>query len=325
MTLTTLKIVYDDNFKTFITDILTNPHKISIQKILNLCGILYKHYFNEKKDTPSIEILSNYSYKFSYSKKFVIISSNVNFDFKTNKSFINYNLSNNSDYKHYCFDKDNNIFYSENCFYFLKDLLFSNKIVDKRKQFLNFIDIFILYYEEEQNSFYVSTNPEIEDIFTNDFIQKTIIEESFFIKNVRIPKWLYCDRPENLVIDKYILLLNADIKAEFIKKAGIEKLLSFGIVVDTYENYPDNEWWAKSEYKLVDMHKVIPPIKAFTVSGKQIILESWEYAPFLHMKNQTTGVIHLEGVNPKCLNLYDALKMRYKGLNLPKFEIKDIK
>lgn len=43
------------------------------------------------------------------------------------------------------------------------------------------------------------------------------------------------------------------------------------------------------------------------------------------MKNQTTGVYHLEGIHPSCRTLYDALKMRYNGLNIKDFEIKDIK
>lgn len=136
---------------------------------------------------------------------------------------------------------------------------------------------------------------------------------------------MYCSPPEELNIDNYIILRNADVKAEFIKKAGMDKLLSFGKIVDTYENYPGNEWWAKSEYKLIDMHEVVPPQKFYYEWSQTVKLKPCKYAPFLYMKNQTTGIIHLEGIHPSCRNLYDALKMRYNGLNLPIVEIKDIK
>ena len=113
--------------------------------------------------------------------------------------------------------------------------------------------------------------------------------------------------------------------AFFCIKAGIEKFIRRGEIVDTWENYPDNEWWAKSEYKLIDMRKIF--FKYIRTSGSGRILESqnYDYAPFLYMKNQTTGEYHLEGVSPDCRNLYDALKMRYKDLNLPAYEVKDIK
>ncbi len=98
-----------------------------------------------------------------------------------------------------------------------------------------------------------------------------------------------------------------------------------GIIIDTYENYPENEWWAKSEYKLIDMKNVIPPTELRDEFLNETKYKPVKYAPFLCMKNQTTGVYHLEGVSPKCKNLYDALKMRYKDLNLPEYDIKDIK
>lgn len=73
------------------------------------------------------------------------------------------------------------------------------------------------------------------------------------------------------------------------------------------------------------MSAVLPPQKIFYSLTGNVRYKKWRYAPFISTKNQTTGVYHLEGVNPKCRNLYDALKMRYKGLNLPKYEIQNIK
>lgn len=103
-----------------------------------------------------------------------------------------------------------------------------------------------------------------------------------------------------------------------------------GTVIDSYENYPDNEMWAKSEYKIIDMQKIIPARERIHRFGNVISIsrgraKPFTYAPFLYMKNQTTGVYHLEGIHPRCKTLYDAIKMRYKGLNIKAFEIKDIK
>ena len=144
----------------------------------------------------------------------------------------------------------------------------------------------------------------------------------YFINDIEVPKWLYVTPANELNPKDYMLLKNADIKAEFVKKIGIDKLIELGTVVDSYENYPDNEMWAKSEYKIIDMSDIK---LAKVVSNIGRPLEFFEYAPYLYMKNQTTGVYHLEGLHPRCKTLYDAIKMRYNGLNIKDYDIKDIK
>ena len=121
---------------------------------------------------------------------------------------------------------------------------------------------------------------------------------------------------ENLKPETYKFIKNIDARSDFLQKIGIDKMLQYGTVVDTYENYPDNEMRAKSEYKIIDMNILIQ-------HGH--VIEYQSYAPYLYMKNQTTGVYHLEGIHPRCRTLYDATKMRYNGLNIKYFEIKDIK
>ncbi len=87
-----------------------------------------------------------------------------------------------------------------------------------------------------------------------------------------------------------------------------------------------NEMWAKSEYKIIDIHKIIPPRRKQNQNGHDRgVAQRFSYAPFLYMKNQTTGVYHLEGIQPRCKTLYDAIKMRYNGLNIKDYDIKDIK
>ena len=147
-------------------------------------------------------------------------------------------------------------------------------------------------------------------------------KERYFFRNLEIPKWLYVTPAEELNPKDYLLLENADVKSEFIKKIGIIKLLEFGTEIDSYENYPDNEMWAKSKYKIYDMSNLKIP-KSVDSMGR--VLEYYTYAPFLYMKNQTTGVYHLEGIHPRCKTLYNAIKMRYNGLNIKDYEIKDIK
>lgn len=319
-----LEVKYNPLFIQFIKDKLLGNQNISIPKIMNMCGEFYNLFLNKYNRIPSVEIYNDYPYKSSYwLKKFIIISVSINIDFPQEKEYINYNLGNDKNCRYFGFDTINNLFCSEKSFYFIYDL-FSSNLADKLSKFASFIDIITVYYDEESSSFYVSTTPKEEDIFKDDIINGSL-KETFSINRIHVPKWLYCKKPEDLTINDYITLNNADVKAEFVKKAGIDKLLSLGKVVDSYENYPENEWWAKSEYKLIDMHKVVPPKKIRYKWLNTTKLEPWTYAPFLYMKNQTTGVIHLEGINPKCQNLYDALKMRYKGLNLPKFEIKNIK
>lgn len=151
-------------------------------------------------------------------------------------------------------------------------------------------------------------------------------KEKYFFGRIEVPKWLYVTTAEELNPKDYLLLENADVRAEFVRKIGIDRLVELGTVIDTYENYPDNEMWVKSEYKIIDMHEIIPPRKTVNQFGNKIgNAKPFTYAPFLYMKNQTTGVYHLEGVHPRCRTLYDAIKMRYNGLNIKDFEIKDIK
>ena len=98
-----------------------------------------------------------------------------------------------------------------------------------------------------------------------------------------------------------------------------------GKLIDSYENYPENEWWAKSEYKLIDMKRILIQKVTKNFNTGKTYTANYDYAPFLFMKNQTTGEYYLEGVSPNCRDLYDAIKMRYKGLDLPSYEIQDIK
>lgn len=206
------------------------------------------------------------------------------------------------------------------------------KLSEENQKFWNWFqksfDVVAMYYDKDTNTCHVIKKPDewkIEDNNTKMYYRYGN-KERYFFRKLEVPKWIYVTTAEELNPKDYLLLDNADVKAEFIKKIGIDKFVELGTAIDSYENYPDNEMWAKSEYKIIDMHEIIPPRKLVDRWGnKQGNSKPYEYAPFLYMKNQTTGAYHLEGIHPRCKTLYDAIKMRYNGLNISNYEIKDIK
>jgi hypothetical protein len=119
----------------------------------------------------------------------------------------------------------------------------------------------------------------------------------YFLNGVRVSEYLATTPEEQLDIQKFHDIKNADERTEFVRKYGIDRMLEFGKKIDSYENYND-EWFTKSEYELYDMAE---------------LFEGVEYAPHIKMTNQTTGVYHVEAVSPKCNTIYEALKERFGG------------
>jgi hypothetical protein len=125
----------------------------------------------------------------------------------------------------------------------------------------------------------------------------------FALNGVLVPEWLAVTDSHKIDIEKYNEIINADVKAEFVRKVGIEQFLSKGTKLDSYENYnqEDHTWWWNSEYELWDMKSLFPNLDS---------------APFLKMRNPTTKIWHMEGVSPKCQKLTDALKERFGGRDM---------
>jgi hypothetical protein len=123
------------------------------------------------------------------------------------------------------------------------------------------------------------------------------------LNGVDVPQWLAETPAQHIDIERYSEIENADVKAEFVRKVGIERFLDKGKKMDTYENYDqeENPWWWKSEYELVDM---------------AAMFESLDSAPYLKMVNQTTGIFHLDGVSPSCTTLAAAIKERFGGRDM---------
>lgn len=122
----------------------------------------------------------------------------------------------------------------------------------------------------------------------------------FCLNGVRVPEYLAVTPSHQIDVNKYNEEQNADVKAEFLRKVGIERFLEMGKLMDSYTNYDqeDNPFWWQSEYELWDMNALFP---------------SFPVAVFLKMKNFTTGVWHMEGVSPDIRNLEDAIKERFGG------------
>jgi hypothetical protein len=125
--------------------------------------------------------------------------------------------------------------------------------------------------------------------------------EIYALNGVTMPKEIVLTSSEDLSIDFFKNEKNADVKAEFVRKFGIERMLDMGKLLDTFENYPnqkDYDWWWKSQYELYDMSKCFADIP---------------YQPYLKMMNQTTKIWHMEAVSPSCRTLKDAIKERFGG------------
>jgi len=135
------------------------------------------------------------------------------------------------------------------------------------------------------------------------------------LNGVRVPQYLAETPSSSLDIEFFKKEQNADIKAEFIRKYGIERMVSMGKLIDTWENHEGTnnfDWYKKSEYKLIDMSP---------------IFQTYNYLPYLYMKNQTVpGIYHLEccynpnsGQQPK--TILEGLQVRLNGVNPETLEI----
>lgn len=126
--------------------------------------------------------------------------------------------------------------------------------------------------------------------------------EIYALNGVVVPKYLVVTPSEDLSLEFFTAEKNADVKAEFVRKYGVERMLELGKQIDTFENYSqtENPWWYASQYELYNMG----------------ILFDVEYQPYLKMRNQTTDIWHVEAVSPECRTLKDAIKERFGGRDM---------
>jgi hypothetical protein len=77
---------------------------------------------------------------------------------------------------------------------------------------------------------------------------------------------------------------NAEVRMQYIKKLGVDRLKSHGKLIDK-----------RGVYQLIDMAK---------------LFEDISYAPYLFMVNPSTGETHAEGVAPECKTVQQAINWR---------------
>lgn len=118
----------------------------------------------------------------------------------------------------------------------------------------------------------------------------------YSLNGVWVPEYLVMTPEGELNIDFFKKETNADVKAEFIRKYGIQRMLSLGEKICDAKNN-DNKWYVESEYEVWNMGKIF----------------NKKSAPFLKMKNITTGIYHFEGLPDNCNTIEDALKYRSKN------------
>jgi hypothetical protein len=107
----------------------------------------------------------------------------------------------------------------------------------------------------------------------------------YCLNGVRVPEKLIITPVEQLQPDEWINHDNAEVRAQFVRKFGVERLKSYGRTVD-----------ASGDYELIDLTKLFP--------------RKNRYTPYLFMKNPSTGTIHAEGVSDQCQTVVSALAWR---------------
>ena len=116
------------------------------------------------------------------------------------------------------------------------------------------------------------------------------------LNGVKVPQYLAETPTEKLDLEFFKKEKNADVKAEFIKKYGVQRMLSLGKKMDD-SSKSRNSWYVDSEYELYNLGSIF----------------NRERAVFLKMKNLTTGTYHVEGVDPSCNTVNEALEYRAKN------------
>ena len=145
--------------------------------------------------------------------------------------------------------------------------------------------------------------------------------QEWYLNGVQVPRYI-AETPSSLLDPSDIKdIPNADVRTEFIRKIGMERLVSMGTVMDTWENHKGTKnykQYAASEYKLINMADVF---KDGSSRSRQV--------PYLYMKNLSVpGVYHLECVfnrekQPK--TILEALQIRLGGRNPEDYDLIAIK
>ena len=106
------------------------------------------------------------------------------------------------------------------------------------------------------------------------------------LNGVRVPQELAETPAGALSPEKWIAEENAEIRAQFIWKYGVDRLKKYGKSIERND-----------VYELIDMSELFKRREG-------------RYTPYLFMINPSTGTIHAEGVSDKCRTINNALAWR---------------
>lgn len=106
----------------------------------------------------------------------------------------------------------------------------------------------------------------------------------YYLHGVSVPQELAEIRKEDMDPADLGKYKNAEVRMQFIKKLGVNRLKSQGKLIDSH-----------GVYNLIDMHT---------------LFEGVDYAPYLFMINPSTGETHAEGVSPNCKTVQQAINWR---------------
>jgi hypothetical protein len=201
----------------------------------------------------------------------------------------------------------------------------TEEVLEHYKWYESTLDIGLFYPLED---FCIISQKPIEIYMSDGLLHKdlgasVLYEDGFKVYSlwgIKVPEYLAMTPSANLDINFFLKENNADVKATFIRKYGMERMISYGNEIDCVSNYFNHNdknikryfnsiYVIESDYKLYDMSK---------------LFKSINYAPYLYMKNLTTGIYHMEGIEPSCKNLVEAINWR-EDTDISSVNVKEIK
>jgi len=285
--------------------------------------LMYKLYFNEHNKLPPEDWKDKDPYEHFFGERYLKLKNEYENDiFKQpyhfdllNELFVEYHDILNEISSHSTF------FYYYKPYNVTSTELTSDLDNDVFKTLVEEIEGIIVYEEiifvSEKAKYYGDLTYDFSGCENGPTFQYTDGLELYIFNNLgNYPRWLLCLKPEELKPEHFLKLKDCsiDIRTHFVNKIGLEKLVEFGKLIDTYKNYPEKvtpelskkydgepdvgrslQWIHDSEYELYDMGPV------FDLPRE---------AMYLKMKNGTTGQYHLEGVSNDCRNIIEALSWR---------------
>jgi hypothetical protein len=117
----------------------------------------------------------------------------------------------------------------------------------------------------------------------------------YLLNGIVVPEWLISTPADRIMARDILAIYDVDVRREAIRKVGVTRMAAEGVIKDKL-----------GQYRLIDMSKVF---------GSKYVLVG--YAPYLLMKNPSVeDTWHMEGVDPACRTVQQALNWRAGNINI---------